>query len=106
MKYRSRTDIVKLILEAANGGGANKSKLMYKAFLSFAQLKEYVTLLLENGLLGYEEGNHFYRTTDKGMRLLQIYNRMEELTLVIRPGKEVRKIQLPNFLIPILFIID
>ncbi len=49
MKYRSRTDIVKLILEAANGGGANKSKLMYKAFLSFAQLKEYVTLLLENG---------------------------------------------------------
>lgn len=88
MKYRSRTDIVKLILEAANGGGANKSKLMYKAFLSFAQLKEYVTLLLENGLLGYEEDNHFYRTTDKGMRLLQIYNRMEELTLVIKSGKE------------------
>ncbi|MGN6632997.1 MAG: winged helix-turn-helix domain-containing protein [Nitrososphaeraceae archaeon] len=91
MKYRSRTDIVKLILEAANGGGANKSKLMYKAFLSFAQLKEYVTLLLENGLLGYEEGNHFYRTTDKGMRLLQIYNRMEELTLVIKSGKEAQK---------------
>jgi len=50
-----------------------------------------VTLLLENGLLGYEEGNHFYRTTDKGMRLLQIYNRMEELTLVIKSGKEAQK---------------
>ena len=97
MKYRSRTDIVKLILEAANGGGANKSKLMYKAFLSFAQLKEYVTLLLENGLLGYEEGNHFYRTTDKGMRLLQIYNRMEELTLVIRSGKELQKFNYQTF---------
>jgi predicted transcriptional regulator len=79
MKYRSRTDIVKLILEAANGGGANKSKLMYKAFLSFAQLKEYVTLLLENGLIEYEEDKHSYRTTGKGIHLLQIYNRMEEL---------------------------
>ncbi|MGA7899716.1 MAG: winged helix-turn-helix domain-containing protein [Nitrososphaeraceae archaeon] len=97
MKYRSRTDIVKLILEAANGGGANKSKLMYKAFLSFAQLKEYVTLLLENGLLGHEEGNNFYRTTDKGMRLLQIYNRMEELTLVIKCGKEAQKFDYHTF---------
>ena len=97
MKYRSRTDIVKLILEAANGGGANKSKLMYKAFLSFAQLKEYVTLLLENGLLGHEEGNHFYRTTDQGMRLLQIYNRMEELTLVIKCGKEAQKFDYHTF---------
>ena len=84
MKYRSRTDIVKLILEAANGGGANKSKLMYKAFLSFAQLKEYVTLLLENGLIEYEEGKHSYRTTGKGIHLLQIYNRMEELLGNIR----------------------
>ena len=97
MKYRSRTDIVKLILEAQNGGGANKSKLMYKAFLSFAQLKEYVTLLLENGLLGHEEGNHFYRTTDKGMRLLQIYNRMEDLTLVIKCGKEAQKFDYHTF---------
>ena len=40
MKYRSRTDIVHLILEAANGGAATKSKIMYKAFLSFGQLKE------------------------------------------------------------------
>jgi len=37
MKYRSRTDIVGLILEAANGG-ATKTKIMYKAFLSYAQL--------------------------------------------------------------------
>ncbi|MGA9172279.1 MAG: winged helix-turn-helix domain-containing protein, partial [Nitrososphaeraceae archaeon] len=40
MKYRSRTDIVGLILEAANGGGATKTRIMYKAFLSYAQLKE------------------------------------------------------------------
>src|SRR5215813_9288913 len=48
MKYRSRSDIVGLLLDAANGGGATKTKLMYKAYLSFNQLKEYLTLLVEN----------------------------------------------------------
>ena len=79
MKYQSRTDIVKLILEAANGGGANKSKLMYKAFLSFAPLREYLTTLQDNGLVEYEGGMQTYRTTEKGMRLLDIYEKMHEL---------------------------
>src|SRR2546422_275136 len=30
MKYRSRTDIVTQILDAANGNGANKTRIMYK----------------------------------------------------------------------------
>ena len=80
MKYRSRTDIVHLILEAANGGAATKSKIMYKAFLSFGQLKEYLMVLIENDLLEYEDGQSTYRTTSKGIRLLQIFNNMEELT--------------------------
>ncbi|MGA7897495.1 MAG: winged helix-turn-helix domain-containing protein [Nitrososphaeraceae archaeon] len=80
MKYRSRTDIVHLILEAANGGAATKSKIMYKAFLSFGQLKEYLMVLIENDLLEYEDGQNTYRTTSKGIRLLQIFNNMEELT--------------------------
>jgi predicted transcriptional regulator len=79
MKYRSRTDMVHLILEAANGGGANKSKLMYKAYVSFPQLNEYLMVLLENDLLEYEEGQNTFRTTEKGIRLLRIFNNIEEL---------------------------
>ena len=79
MKYRSRTEIVGLILEAANGGGATKTKIMYKAFLSFAQLREYLTMLQDNGLIEYEGGRQTYRTAEKGMRLLHIYNKMYEL---------------------------
>jgi predicted transcriptional regulator len=30
-------------------------------------------------LLEYEEGNHSYRTTEKGIQLLHIYNKMDEL---------------------------
>ena len=67
MKYRSRTDIAGLILEAANGG-ATKTKIMYKAYLSFAQLKEYLSMLIEKDLIEHEEGLARYRTTEKGLR--------------------------------------
>ena len=78
MKYRSRTDIVGLILEAANGG-ATKTKIMYKAFLSYAQLKEYLTVLLQNEVLEYEDETQLFRTTEKGLRLLQMFNQFDEI---------------------------
>jgi predicted transcriptional regulator len=51
MKYRSRTEIVSNILDATNGG-AIKTKIMYTAFLSYAQLKEYLSVLIINNLMG------------------------------------------------------
>jgi predicted transcriptional regulator len=79
MKYRSRSDIVGLLLDGANGGGATKTKLMYKAYLSFNQLREYLALLIENGLIEYE-GDQTYRTTEKGIRVLRIQNEINEVT--------------------------
>ena len=78
MKYRSRSEIVGLLLDAANGGGATKTKLMYKAYLSFNQLKEYLALLVENGLIEYE-GMQTYRTTEKGIRVLHLQNKIDEV---------------------------
>ena len=78
MKYRSRTEIVSMILEAANGG-ATKTKIMYKAFLSYAQLKEYLSILIENNLLEYLEGSHVYKTNEKGFSLLRMHNEIGEL---------------------------
>jgi len=75
MKYRSRTDIVATILEAANGG-ATKTRIMYKAYLSYAQLKEYLSILTENGLLDYEEGELKYKTTEKGIRFMNTYDQI------------------------------
>ena len=78
MKYRSRTEIVAMILEAANGG-ATKTKIMYKAFLSYAQLKEYLSVLIENNLLEYLEGSQTYKTTEKGFNFLKMHNEIGEL---------------------------
>ncbi|HKG71457.1 MAG TPA: winged helix-turn-helix domain-containing protein [Nitrososphaeraceae archaeon] len=55
MRYRSRTEIITQILEIVNDGsssssrfgdgGVSKTKIMYKAFLSYNQLKEYLAVL-------------------------------------------------------------
>src|ERR687887_925754 len=78
MKYRSRTEIVATILEAANGG-VTKTKIMYKAFLSYAQLREYLSVLIENNLLEYLEGSQMYKTTEKGLNFLRMHNEIGEL---------------------------
>ena len=79
MKYRSRTEIFSQILDASNGGGIKKSKIMYKAFLSYAQLKEYLTLLTDSDLLHYDENTHTFKTTEKGLRFLDTYNQLGDV---------------------------
>jgi predicted transcriptional regulator len=92
MKYRSKSDMVGLILEAANGG-ATKTKIMYSAFLSFEQLKQYLAYLLERGLIEHEEITQRFRTTEKGMRVLKLQNQINEEFIPVKtegrggPGK-------------------
>jgi len=78
MNYRSRTQLVAMILDAANGG-ITKTKIMYHAYLSYNQLKEYLTLLIENELIEYISGNKIFKTTEKGLNLLKIHNEMRDL---------------------------
>jgi predicted transcriptional regulator len=78
MKYRSRTEIVGNILDAANGR-ATKTKIMYKAFLSYGQLKEYLSVLIENNLIEYLDGTRTFKTTEKGLNYLKMQNEMGEL---------------------------
>ena len=88
MKNRSRAHIAGRILEIANGGGATKTKIMYKAFLSYAQLKEYLTFLMDNGLLQRDQGRQFYRTTEKGIRVLQMYIQVHEMMSIDNVNKK------------------
>src|SRR5678815_4030644 len=67
------------ILDAANGEGETKTKIMYFAFLSYNQLNEYLSVLIENNLLEYLDGTKTFKTTEKGLNLLKIHNEMAEL---------------------------
>ncbi len=78
MKYRSNLDIFYNILQAANesGGGSDgttQTKIMYKAFLSYMQMKGYLQTLTQNDFLSYDESTQTFKTTEKGRRFLDTY---------------------------------
>ena len=64
MKNRGRTEILATMLEAVNGK-ATKTKIMYSTFLSYNQLQDYLTILIENNLIENLEGTQIYKTTEK-----------------------------------------
>jgi predicted transcriptional regulator len=78
MKYRSRTEITTMILNAARSG-STKTKIMYGAYLSYGQLLDYLEFLMANDLITCEEGSQIYRVTEKGIKLLNISYEMNEL---------------------------
>lgn len=84
MKYRSRTDIFATILSsAARERGILPIRLMYTAFLSYDQSKEYFEILLRNGLLRQDEDTKEYYTTAKGLEYLMLYKQMKELIKIL-----------------------
>jgi predicted transcriptional regulator len=87
MRNRSRTEIIAEILEIANiGNNSNnnddgygyypptKYKITDDASLTYTQMKEYVTMLTDTGLLSYDLDTRTFKTTEKGQRFLRIYN--------------------------------
>jgi predicted transcriptional regulator len=100
MKYRSRIQIVAEILESiisiantttADNGKVTSTKIMYKAFLSYTQLREYLDLLLRNDLIRYQESKGTFIITDKGMHLLELYNQLNK-------SISTKQIMVPSFL--------
>jgi predicted transcriptional regulator len=78
-KRRDRHDIVVDILKTARGG-VKRTNLMHKAKLSHTQLKLYLYVLNENGLL--ESNNGLVKTTTKGTQFVKIF---ESLNFFVFP---------------------
>ena len=66
-------------MKIANGGVSTKTKIMYQAFLSHAQMKNYVTYLTQHDLIEYDVGAQIYKTTEKGLRFLDTYGQIDEM---------------------------
>jgi predicted transcriptional regulator len=80
--YRNTTDIVAKILESAaeeEGKDVTKTNIMYKAFLSYEQLKRYLPILIESDLLEYSnENKQIYKVTEKGRKFVSKYDEIAE----------------------------
>ena len=43
------------------------------------QLKEYISVLIDNNLIEYLEGTHEFKTTEKGLMYIKMHNEIGEL---------------------------
>jgi predicted transcriptional regulator len=79
VKYRSRTDIAAAILENTIEG-ARRTQLMYKAYLSYPQLKEYLAEMLDVRVIRYSQDEEkTFHITQKGMHFLKIYRELDSM---------------------------
>ena|SRR5919106_7036664 len=88
LRHRSRSEVISSILEATNGNKLRMAEIQFKTYMSYNILKEYLVHLLQCDLIDYIEGERTFKTTPKGMQVLQKYNKMEDCSLkLIRFGK-------------------
>jgi len=83
-KRRDRHDIAVEVLRTAIDGKI-KTHIMYKAKLSYAQLNEYIQLLLNKGLLENvtirekRMDRKVYKTTRKGLEFIENFEKVKGL---------------------------
>ncbi len=70
---RSKVEIIADILKSANGEGATKTQIVYKANLNFKLATGYIEYLLKKGYLTeLAEHNHkIYKVTEEGVAFLK-----------------------------------
>jgi predicted transcriptional regulator len=66
--------------------GASRTTIMCKTFLSYAQLKEYLSFVTEKGLVkefsentGSNNKKRLYKITAKGLHLLRVSQEIEDI---------------------------
>ena len=77
-------------METARSQKVRHTDILSRASLSHIPFKQYLTLLVRNGLIEYFLNERTCRTTDKGLHFLYIFNEMRNLVspsvLWINPG--------------------
>lgn len=72
MRHRTRSEIAYAILSIAKQQqGVTKMQLMFLAYITYDQVKEYLMLLVGNGLLERDLDSDRYQATVKGDRLVR-----------------------------------
>jgi predicted transcriptional regulator len=89
MKYRSRKELIAQILEAANGNSVGITKITVRTRIPYNLLERYLTTMIEKDLIQRIEGTGgelkeekpTYKTTEKGLYFLKLYNELIELMI-------------------------
>lgn len=91
MRNRDRMNIISRILEAVNGSGDDgvpTTRIMYNAFVSHAQLKQYLAMLADNGMVQYGSKSQAFKITEKGLMFLRAYREIDEMIKIPPPPRQ------------------
>lgn len=79
-KRRDQLSIIANILDKAREG-TRKTQIMYAANLSFAQLNEYITFLLDQGLMRQHkvDNKEIYIATVRGIIFVKMYTELHDM---------------------------
>ena len=80
LQYRSRIEITNIMLETVRKG-SKKTNIMYRANLSYTQLTGYLYYLEQNGLIKHETITQTYKSTEKGLKFLDLSNQLNKMIL-------------------------
>ena len=84
---RSKSEKISDILRSIrNCPGTRITQIMYETCIPHNQLKEYLVLMIQNGLTIYVKEEKIFRITDYGMNVLKLYNEIDKL-LVYNPTR-------------------
>ena len=81
MSNRSRQELFASILKSAasNSEGTRITRIMYDSFLSYTMISRDLKQLMKAGLLINEPDISRYKITDKGLKFLELVEKMNEL---------------------------
>lgn len=89
-KYRSRFEIISLILEAARDKLVTRFSIVNYADINYVQFKRYLQVLIEMRLIEVHivNGRVFYKTTAEGINFLNQYYILSNLLSRLKEIKE------------------
>jgi predicted transcriptional regulator len=91
LKEADRMDIISLLLQVSLSDAKATGRItrsMYNALLNHPRLKEYWTALTEEGLLAFDDATQSFKTTEKGLRFLEVFNKLDRLSRPRQQPKE------------------
>ena len=89
-RQRSKSEITSFILRSVhNCTGTKVSQIQYETYIPYNQLKEYLTMMIQNKLIIYVKEEKTFKITEHGIHILKLYGEMDKL-LVSRPINTVK----------------
>ncbi|MBS7606673.1 MAG: archaellum operon transcriptional activator EarA family protein [Candidatus Bathyarchaeia archaeon] len=86
VRKRSKMELYLDVLRAISRGVDKPTNIMYKCNLSWANSREILSSLVEQGLITVTENENrrTYRITERGREVLEYFNRAQDLLMIHR----------------------